>query len=66
MEQKLEDNKESRFIQWLKARLLIHPVVDSDPRLKSHKIKIGILSILMMQASIPGLSSTIYFPGIQN
>ncbi|KAI8067176.1 major facilitator superfamily domain-containing protein [Gongronella butleri] len=55
------------MVQWrelLKSRLLLRPVVEDDPRLKSRKAKEMIIFCLAICACMPGFSSTIYFPGL--
>lgn len=46
------------------SRLLVHPPIDADPRLKSSRQKSLILLCLCLGSCLPGLSSTLYFPAI--
>lgn len=54
---------ESRLKREIRARFLIRPPVDKDPRLLSTSMKGFILVVLALTATSAGFSSTIYFPG---
>lgn len=54
---------ESRLKRELKARFLIRPPVDEDPRLLRSSMKGFVLVVLALTAASAGFSSTIYFPG---
>lgn len=56
-------SNESRLKREIRARFLIRPPVDKDPRLLSTSMKGFILVVLALTATSAGFSSTIYFPG---
>ncbi|KAG2184231.1 hypothetical protein INT44_009246 [Umbelopsis vinacea] len=61
---KQEINEKPSWKKAIASRLLIHPPIDEDPRLKSSGKKSGILLCLCLGSCLPGLSSTLYFPAI--
>ncbi|GAB5587001.1 hypothetical protein Unana1_01901 [Umbelopsis nana] len=57
-------HQKSTLKHMIASRLLIHPPIDSDPRLKPSREKSIILTCLCLGSCLPGLSSTVYFPAM--